>query len=70
MAVNCAQLPGLTGVEFSAFHLVFISEGQSISIFDTTHTVINNVTETIKHAWATVFHLSPKWFPTLDTHHD
>lgn len=32
MAENPALLPGLTRMESSAFHMVFISEGQSISI--------------------------------------
>lgn len=62
--VNPALLHGLTGMESSAFHLVFISDVQSIPIAYTTHTVINNVTETIKHAWATVLHhTGPNDFP-------
>lgn len=59
-------MPGLTGEKSSSFHLVFISESQSIPPPDTNRAVINNVTETIKHAWAAVSHHTvPYDFPPL-----
>lgn len=66
LALNPALMPGLTGMESGAFHLVFISEGQSIPLPDTTHTVINNVIGTIKHAWAAIpHHTVPNDLPPL-----
>lgn len=53
-------------MESSTFHLVCLSGGQSIPILNTTRTVINNVTRTIKHAWVTVLHhTDPDDFPLL-----